>query len=49
MFSNDFFRAMTDEREREVQDIVRVRNFLRGARTERPVIQPPRRMPKPRR
>ena len=49
MFSNEFFRAITDEREREVRDIVRVRSFERDARPERPLTQPPRRMPKPRR
>ena len=49
MFTNEFFRAITDDREREVRDIVRVRNLVRDARPERPLAQPPRRMPKPRR
>ena len=49
MFTNEFFRAVTDDREREVRDIVRVRNLVRDARPERPLAQPPRRMPKPRR
>jgi len=35
MFTNEFFRAVTDDREREVRDIVRVRNLVRDARPER--------------
>jgi hypothetical protein len=48
MFSRDYFRAITDDREREVREIVRVRNFVRDARPDRP-LQLPRRLPKPRR
>jgi hypothetical protein len=48
MFSRDYFRAITDDREREVREIVRVRNFVRDAHPERP-LQLPRREPKPRR
>jgi hypothetical protein len=48
MFTTDAFRAITDEREREIQDLVRVRNLLRGGRHEREVAQAPRRGPKPR-
>jgi len=48
MFSRELFRAITDEREREIRDLVRVRNLLRDGRPQRPVAHPPRRMPKPR-
>jgi hypothetical protein len=48
MISREYFRAITDDREREVQEIVRVRRFVRDAHPDRPLL-PPRRLPKPRR
>lgn len=48
MYSRDYFRAITDDREREVREIVRVRNFVREVQPDRP-LQLPRRQPKARR
>ncbi len=48
MIPREYFRAITDDREREVQEIVRVRKFVRDAHRDRP-LQPPRRLSKPRR
>jgi hypothetical protein len=48
MISREYFRAITDDREREVQEIVRARRFVRDSHQDRP-LQPPFRLPKPRR
>jgi len=45
MFSRDVFHAMTDEREREIRELVRVRNLLRGGRHGRIFVLPPRKPP----
>ena len=47
MFNREYFRAITDDREREVREIVRVRSFAREVQADRP-RHLPRRLPKPR-
>ena len=43
----EIFRLLSDEREREVKDLVRVRSLLAGRR-DRPLAQAPRRTPQAR-
>jgi hypothetical protein len=38
----ELFRAITDEREREIKDLIRVRRLLDDTRRERPFVQPRR-------